>query len=109
MRCECGVLVRWPVVICGTIGCMAVPEQVVGTLIDYLGLDEDTMYDWLAWVAEQALKPKLTDEFLETLTQAVRTCGWSLDMVETGRLAEWCYELAGKSAPDALRTPAVES
>jgi len=50
--------------------------------------------------AEKALKSKLTDEFLETLRLSVKTCGWSVDHVESSAFVEWCYYLAGKDKPD---------
>lgn len=49
---------------------------------------------------EELLKPLLTDEFLETLLVAARTCGWSVDLIEISSFVGWCYELAGKDEPD---------
>ena len=54
--------------------------------------------------AENALKPLLTDEFLQTLCLAVKTCGWGIDHTESVKFVEWCFDLAGQSPPD-LTTP----
>jgi hypothetical protein len=48
------------------------------------------------------LKPKLTDEFLSTLLQAVRTHGWSGDYVETFQFVQEMFDLAGKERPVPL-------
>jgi hypothetical protein len=42
------------------------------------------------------LKSKLTDEFLATLLQAVRTHGWSGDYCETFDFVKDMFRLAGK-------------
>lgn len=57
-------------------------------------------YDENARAAEEKLKPLITDEFLATLAVAVRTCGWSVDHVESESFARWCFDVAGKEAPD---------
>jgi len=57
-------------------------------------------YDKRLKEAEEALKPMLTDEFLETLKQSVKTCGWSVDHVESSAFVCWCFDLAGKENPD---------
>jgi len=57
-------------------------------------------YDENEKIAEEKLKPLLTDEFLSTLTLAVKTCGHSVDHIESARFAEWCFELAEKDKPD---------
>jgi len=57
-------------------------------------------YDENEKIAEEKLKPLLTDEFLSTLALAVKTCGHSVDYVESARFAEWCFELAEKEMPD---------
>lgn len=49
---------------------------------------------------EKALNPLLTDEFLTTLALAVRTCGNSVDWVETKDFALWCFAIAGKEPLD---------
>jgi hypothetical protein len=49
---------------------------------------------------EAELKPLLTDEFLETLRLAVKTCGWTVDHTESAHFVEWCFELAGKEKPN---------
>lgn len=46
--------------------------------------------------AEQALKPLLTDEFLSALVLAARTCGWTVDHVETQSFVCWCYDIADR-------------
>ncbi len=51
-------------------------------------------------VAEAALKPLLTDEFLSTLALAVKTCGWSVDHYESADFVGWCFEVAEKEKPD---------
>jgi len=58
-------------------------------------------YDENARQAEEKLKPLLTDEFLETLRLAVKTCGWSVDHIESAQFVEWCFDLAEKPKPDA--------
>jgi hypothetical protein len=49
---------------------------------------------------EKELKPKLTDEFLETLAKAVKVCGWSVDHVESEDFAKWCFAVAGREPPN---------
>ena len=50
--------------------------------------------------AEEALRPHLTDEFLETLVLAVRTVGWSEgDFTEFLTLVEAIYRIADKKPP----------
>ena len=49
--------------------------------------------------AEELLKPKLTDEFLDTLVQAANTCNWSVDFIEVGYFVDWCFSVAGKPLP----------
>jgi len=57
-------------------------------------------YDENAKAAEEILKPLLTDEFLRTLALAVRTCGHSVDHIESEWFAVWCFDLAEKEKPD---------
>lgn len=57
-------------------------------------------YDANAEKAENNLKPLLTDEFLETLRIAVKTCGWSVDHIESSEFVNWCFSLVGKENPD---------
>jgi hypothetical protein len=54
-------------------------------------------YDIRAEELEEKLRPQLTDEFLDTLVQAARTCGWSSDHTETMSFVYWCYDIVGKS------------
>jgi len=49
---------------------------------------------------EHALRPKLTDEFLDTLAGACRVCGDSGDNVEIQNFVLWCYEVADKPRPE---------
>jgi len=49
--------------------------------------------------AEELLKPKLTDEFLDTLVQAANTCNWSVDFIEAAYFVDWCFNVAGKPIP----------
>ena len=50
--------------------------------------------------AEKELKSLITDEFLSTLTLAVRSCGWTVDHIESSAFVEWCFDIIGKDAPD---------
>jgi hypothetical protein len=56
----------------------------------------DKQYDEL----ESRLKPLLTEEFLDTLIEAVRTCGWSIDHIESSKLVYWCLDVAGDVRAD---------
>jgi hypothetical protein len=52
---------------------------------------------------ERALAPRLTPEFLETLREAVRVVGWSVDAVESISFVEKVHEMAGvKVKPDEV-------
>lgn len=53
-----------------------------------------------ARAAEEKLRPLLTDDFLEALVVAVRTCGWSVDHVESAMFVRWCFDVAEKEAPN---------
>lgn len=55
--------------------------------------------------AEDALRPKLTPEFLAVLHQAIRVCGWIVDMGETAAFGGWCYDVAGTKRPADLMEP----
>lgn len=46
------------------------------------------------------LIPKLTDDFLATLTIAAIACGREIDQAEVIGFALWCYEKAGREPPD---------
>ena len=46
-----------------------------------------------------ALRQKLTDDFLSTLVQAGRTYGWWGDYTEITGFVRWCFHTAGKEAP----------
>jgi hypothetical protein len=58
--------------------------------------EKELAYDRESARLEAELKPKLTDEFLSTLLQAVRTHGWSGDYVETFQFVQEMFDLAGK-------------
>jgi hypothetical protein len=57
-------------------------------------------YDEKAKVAEDVLKPLLTDDFLSTLALAVKTCDWSVDHSESAEFVSWCFDVAEKEKPD---------
>ena len=61
---------------------------------------------------EQALKPLITDQFLQALIEAARVCGYSVnDYQVVADFVSWCCELVGKHAPDMLSydaTPLVK-
>lgn len=57
-------------------------------------------FDEKSDAAEAALKPLLTNEFLETLVLAAKTRGWDGDYTETVWFVNWCFTLAGKECPD---------
>lgn len=50
--------------------------------------------------AEEKLKPLLTDEFLSTLAIAVKTCGHTVDHIESASFVAWCFEIAEKNYPN---------
>ena len=50
--------------------------------------------------AEIKLEPLLTNEFLKTLQLAVKTCGWSVNHIESVAFVQWCFKLAEKEIPD---------
>lgn len=49
---------------------------------------------------EESLKPLITDDFLHVLQLAVKTCGWSVDHVESAEFVRWCFYLADKEPPN---------
>lgn len=49
---------------------------------------------------QKKLKPLLTEEFLNTLTEASKIYGWSGDYIEVCQFVEDLYEVAGKDKPD---------
>lgn len=61
---------------------------------------KDALWDARQAGAESALTEHLTPEFLATLAIAVRTCGWSVDAVESISFAEWCFDLAKITRPN---------
>lgn len=50
------------------------------------------------WIKE--LKPKLTDEFLDTFILAVKVSGWKWDDVDIDDWVEFIYKLAEKDLPN---------
>jgi hypothetical protein len=50
----------------------------------------------------ESLKPKLTTEFLATLTEAARRYGWSGDYIEIKWFVESVCALAGQHTPPYL-------
>ena len=50
---------------------------------------------------EQALKARLTPEFLHMLLEAGKISGWSHDYIEVAGFIEWCYRLADADVPSA--------
>lgn len=59
-------------------------------------------YDEYLQKAEDELKPLLTDEFLDVLVITVKTCGNSVDFVESYEFVRWCFNLAGKDVPEII-------
>ena len=49
---------------------------------------------------KKELKELLTPEFLSTLHTAVECCNWKVDMIETMKFCDWCYNMAGQQSPD---------
>jgi hypothetical protein len=54
---------------------------------------------------EQALAERLTPEFLETLREAVRVVGWSVDAVESMAFVAYLHEIAGQPAERGSMEP----
>lgn len=50
--------------------------------------------------AEEKIIPLLTEDFLRTLTEVARTCGWNVDHVVTIDFVNWCHDRAEKPRPD---------
>jgi hypothetical protein len=48
---------------------------------------------------KKELKELLTPEFLSTLHTAVECCNWDVDMIETMKFCNWCYNIAGQPEP----------
>jgi len=55
---------------------------------------DDIDYNKKSEELELNLKPKLTREFLNTLVEAVKICGWSVDLIESANFVDWCFDLA---------------
>ena len=60
---------------------------------------EESLYEIESDRLDKELNPYLTDEFLNTLVMAARTCGWSIDHTETTKFVQWCYDIAGLEQP----------
>jgi hypothetical protein len=58
--------------------------------------------------AQDNLKPHLSDEFLETLVLAARTCGHYVDYTELYDFVEWSFRTAGKVPPTAKELEAFD-
>lgn len=50
-------------------------------------------------MSNKELKLKLNDEFLNTLLEAVETCGWGVDYYESSAFVKWVFKLADKKEP----------
>ena len=48
---------------------------------------------------EAELRSRLTPEFLNTLVEVARTCGWNVDHIETISFVAYCHDLAGITCP----------
>jgi hypothetical protein len=48
---------------------------------------------------ENKLRPQLTDEFLATLVDAARTCGWMEDYIAVEDFVKWAFNVVDKKAP----------
>ena len=60
---------------------------------------KDALWDARRAGAESALAEHLDAAFLATLAIAVRTCGWTVDAVESVSFVEWCFDLAKITRP----------
>jgi hypothetical protein len=55
---------------------------------------------------EEALRPRLTGEFLELLVRTARTVGWNADFAAVAEFVEEVYRVAGRPVPlDELDDP----
>jgi hypothetical protein len=59
----------------------------------------DSEYEKLHSDRKDALRPKLTPEFLAVLREAIRVYGYAGDWIATVDLGQWCYYLAGVPEP----------
>lgn len=50
-------------------------------------------------MSNKELKLKLNGEFLNTLLEAVETCGWDVDYYESSAFVKWVFKLADKKEP----------
>ena len=50
-------------------------------------------------LTQKDLQELLTPEFLSTLHTAVECCNWDVDMIESMKFCDWCYNMAGQPVP----------
>jgi hypothetical protein len=54
----------------------------------------------------ERLIPRLTPDFLATLVEAAKTCGWQEgDYWETMAFVRWCHDQVGRVPPDLTPYP----
>ena len=51
-------------------------------------------------MTKKELKELLTPEFLSTLHSAVECCNWNVDMIESMKFCDWCYNMVGQQSPE---------
>lgn len=62
-------------------------------------------YEQNMLAAEDKILPLLTDDFLKTLTEVAKTCGWNVDHTETIGFVNWCHDIVEKPRPDVTAYP----
>lgn len=73
--------------------------EVIILVVEDTRTAEDIAFETIQTKFDIALRPQLTDEFLATLSLALDTCGWRVDIVAVEEFVEYCYEVARKPAP----------
>jgi hypothetical protein len=63
-------------------------------------MQNESNFDKRAALKISELKPLLSDEFLKTLAEAAKVCGWEVDHIETEHFVFWCFDVAGKDKPE---------
>jgi len=63
-------------------------------MMDVFGQQEATK------MTKKDLQELLTPEFLSTLHTAVECCNWDVDMIETMKFCDWCYNMVGQPEPE---------
>lgn len=64
---------------------------------------------WISCLSKRdRLKRQLTPPVLSAITEAAKTCGWSVDYHELSEFVKWCHELAGKTAPNLEPYPSED-